>query len=298
MGSADCSEHSAAALSWFGRSRWLSESHAPTKGCGSSTIRLPPSPVKGSLPTGRTMAAMSTGTALVDWARYDAVLLDLDGVITPTAAVHEHAWAELFAPWGFTDEDYRTHVDGKPRYDGVRDFLASRDVVLPEGSPADPPGDGTICALGNRKNEVFNAILDRDGVAAYPGTLRLLEVLDGLAVPQAIVSSSKNARPVLAAAGLGDRFEHVVDGVTAVERSLPGKPDPAMFLHAAELLGVTPDRAVVVEDAASGVAAGAAGGFALVLGVDRGGNRAALLDNGADLVVDDLGETVSLGEAR
>ncbi|WP_436793190.1 HAD family hydrolase [Actinospongicola halichondriae] len=228
----------------------------------------------------------------MDWSRHRAVLFDLDGVITPTAAVHEHAWAELFAAWDFTADDYLTFIDGKPRYDGVRSFLASRDVVLPEGTPDDPPGDETVCAMGNRKNQVFNDVLERDGVEAYPGTVRVLDHLDGLGIPQAIVSSSKNARPVLRAAGLEGRFPHVVDGVTAVEEGLAGKPDPAMFLRGAELLGFDPSDVVVVEDASSGVAAGAAGGFALVLGVDRGGNREALLDSGADEVVDDLAETL------
>ena len=229
----------------------------------------------------------------VDWSRHRAVLFDLDGVITPTAAVHEHAWAELFAPWDFTADDYLTYVDGKPRYDGVRSFLAARGVTLPEGTPDDPPGDDTICAMGNRKNEVFNDILERDGVAPYPGTMQVLDHLDGLGVPQAIVSSSKNARPVLRAAGLEGRFPHVVDGLTAVEQGLAGKPDPAMFLHAAGLLGIAPADAVVVEDASSGVAAGAAGDFGFVLGVDRGGNRQALLDSGAHEVVDDLSETLA-----
>lgn len=229
----------------------------------------------------------------MDWGSHRAVLFDLDGVVTPTASVHERAWSELFARWGFTADDYLAHVDGKPRYDGVRDFLASRGVVLPDGDPSDPPGTDTVCALGNRKNALFNEILDRDGVDPYPGTLAVVELLDRLGVAQAIVSSSQNARPVLAAAGLTGRFPHVVDGITARDQNLEGKPAPAMFLHAAELVGAPPRTCVVVEDAVSGVAAGAAGGFALVLGVDRGGNRAALLANGADLVVDDLAETLS-----
>lgn len=246
-----------------------------------STIRPFGSPVKG-----RRVAA-------VDWSRHRAVLFDLDGVITPTASVHEHAWAELFAPWDFTADDYLTYVDGKPRYEGVRSFLSSRDVTLPDGTPDDAPGDDTICAMGNRKNEVFNAILERDGVTPYPGTMRVLDHLDVLGIAQAIVSSSKNARPVLRAAGLGGRFEHVVDGVTAVEEDLAGKPDPAMFRRGAELLGVDAADAVVVEDASSGVAAGAAGGFGYVLGVDRGGNRDALVAAGADEVVDALDETLA-----
>lgn len=229
----------------------------------------------------------------IDWTAFAGVLFDLDGVITPTAEVHEHAWAELFAAHDFTSEDYLRYVDGKPRYDGVRSFLSSRGVALPEGSPEDPPGDHTICAMGNRKNVLFNEIIERDGIVPYPGSIAVLDLLDDLGVPQAIVSSSKNARPVLAAAGLGDRFPVVVDGVTAVEEQLAGKPAPDMFLLAASLLGVEPIRTAVVEDAVSGVAAGRAGGFALVLGVDRGGNADALTASGAHLVVEDLGDTIA-----
>ncbi len=229
----------------------------------------------------------------VDWASFGAVLFDLDGVITPTAEIHERAWAALFEPWGFTPTDYLRYVDGKPRYDGVRSFLESREVDLPWGDPADPPGDGTICALGNRKNDMFNEVLARDGIAPYPGTEAVLELLDRHGVAQAIVSSSKNARTVLDAAGMRNRFPVVVDGVTAVSECLAGKPDPAMFHHAADRLGVAHDRCIVVEDATSGVAAGAAGGFAFVLGVDRGGNATALAEAGADLVVVDLGDTLT-----
>lgn len=230
--------------------------------------------------------------AQIDWTGFDGVLFDLDGVITPTADVHEHAWSELFADFGFTSADYLAYVDGKPRYDGVRSFLAARGIILPEGTPDDPPGDESVCAMGNRKDRLFNAIIERDGIEAYPGTLAVLEVLDRAGVPQAVVSSSKNARPVLEAAGMGDRFEYVVDGVTAVDERLPGKPAPDMFLRAADLLGVPPQRAAVVEDAVSGVEAGVAGGFTLVLGVDRGGNADALARAGAHLVVSDLSETL------
>ena len=229
---------------------------------------------------------------VVDWTGHEAVLFDLDGVITPTAEVHERAWARLFAEWDYTQADYLRHIDGKPRYDGVRSFLASRDVELPEGDPSDEPGDGSVCALGNRKNEIFNTILEQEGVTPYRGSLRLMELLDDLEVSQAIVSSSKNARPVLTAAGLGERFPYVVDGVVAAEEGLAGKPAPDMFVRGAELLGVEPSAAAVIEDATSGVAAGVAGGFALVVGVDRGGNRQALLDHGASLVVDDLDQLV------
>jgi beta-phosphoglucomutase family hydrolase len=233
----------------------------------------------------------------IGWAGFDAVLLDLDGVITPTAEVHERAWAELFADFDFTTDDYLRYVDGKPRYDGVRSFLESRGVELPEGDPSDPPGDDTVCAMGNRKNAVFNEIIERDGITPYPGTIRLLDLLDRHGVRQAVVSSSKNARTVLDAAGLGDRFDIVVDGVTATDEGITGKPAPDTFLRAAELLGAEPDRSAVVEDAVSGVAAGAAGGFALVLGVDRGGNAHALESNGAHIVVTDLAETLDADDA-
>lgn len=229
----------------------------------------------------------------LDWVGFGAVLFDLDGVITPTASVHEQAWGELFAPWDFTPQDYLTHVDGKPRYDGVRAFLAARGDHRPDGHPEDPPGDASVCALGNRKNELFNQILERDGVKPYPGTMAVIELLDRAGVAQAVVSSSRNAGPVLAAAGLAGRFPHVVDGVVAAELGLAGKPAPDTYWHGATLVGVAPARAVVVEDAASGVAAGAAGGFGLVVGVDRGGNRQALIDAGADLVVGDLSHTLA-----
>jgi len=235
---------------------------------------------------------MHDRSPLVDWVSFGAVLFDLDGVITPTAVTHEHAWAALFERWDFTASDYLTYVDGKPRYDGVQSFLQSRGVDLPWGDPSDQPGDDTVCAMGNRKNDMFNEVLARDGIAPYPGSMEVLDLLDAHDMPQAIVSSSKNARTVLAAAGLDDRFPVIVDGLTAAAEHLAGKPAPAMFHRATELLGVEPVRAVVVEDASSGVAAGAAGGFAMVLGIDRGGNRGALNQAGADLVVNDLAETL------
>lgn len=231
-------------------------------------------------------------TSPVAWASFGAVLFDLDGVLTPTAEIHERAWSELFAPWGYTADDYLTYIDGRPRYDGVQAFLASRDVALPWGDPTDPPGDTTVCALGNRKNDTFNAVLARDGIAPYPGSVAVLEVLAAAGVPAAVVSSSRNARAVLAAAGLTERLPVVVDGLTAVAEGLPGKPHPAMFQHAAGLLGVADAAAAVVEDAVSGVAAGAAGDFAFVLGVDRGGNSQALRAAGADLIVNDLADTL------
>ncbi len=236
--------------------------------------------------------APMTAGVIVDWESFGAVLFDLDGVVTPTAEIHERAWAELFAQWDFDGSDYLNYVDGRPRYEGVQTFLASRGVELPWGDASDPPGDDTICALGNRKDETFNTVLAREGIKPYPGTLRVMDVLDRAGVPSAIVSSSKNAGTVLRAAGIAERFVAVVDGLVAVEQHLAGKPAPAMFVHAAERLGVTPGDAVVVEDAISGVASGRAGEFALVVGVDRGGNREALVAAGADIVVDDLEETL------
>lgn len=225
-----------------------------------------------------------------DWVGVDGVLFDLDGVITPTAEIHERAWLDLFAPWDATNADYLAFIDGKPRYDGVRSFLASRGVTLPDGHPDDPPGDATVCALGNRKNEVFNDVLAREGIAVYPGSRRVLDELERRGVPAAIVSSSRNARRVLDAAGLGDRFPVVVDGAVAAREHIAGKPAPDMFLTAAARLGVEPTRAIVVEDAVSGVAAGAAGGFAAVIGVDRGAGAATLTAHGATLVVGDLAD--------
>lgn len=228
----------------------------------------------------------------LNWTKFAAVLFDLDGVVTPTAEVHERAWTELFADYGFTSDDYLTYVDGKPRYAGVQSFLRSRGVDLPWGDPTDPPGGETVCAMGNRKNATFNTVLDRDGIAPYPGTLDVLALLDAHGIRQAIVSSSRNARKVLDVAGLTPRFPVVVDGTTAAAEGLAGKPEPDTFLRAAELVGVDPAAAVVVEDASSGVAAGAAGGFGLVLGVDRGENLLSLLAAGADVVVEDLADTI------
>ncbi|MGT2425859.1 HAD family hydrolase [Amnibacterium kyonggiense] len=227
-----------------------------------------------------------------------AVLFDLDGVITPTAEVHMRAWAtmftELFTARGvqppYSDADYFEHLDGRPRYDGVASLLASRGIAVPRGEPGDPDDADTVCGIGNRKNAVFSTLLESEGIAAYPGSLAVLDRLGRTGVPVAIVSSSKNAVPVLDAAGLGDRFPVVVDGVVAQDEGLPGKPDPAIFLEGARRLQVDPANAVVVEDATSGVAAGAAGRFGLVVGVDRGAGPTALRDAGADVVVGDLAD--------
>lgn len=229
----------------------------------------------------------------VNWTDHDAVLLDLDGVITPTAEVHMRAWADMFNAFlgsydgaatdrsPYTEADYFAHVDGKPRYDGVRDFLTSRGIELSEER---------VRELGDRKNDAFNAVLSRDGVEAYPGSVALLDHLRELGMPLGVVSSSANAPAVLEAAGLADRFGTVVSGAVATELGLPGKPEPDTFVHAARELGADVARSVVFEDAVSGVRAGAAGGFALVVGVDRGAGVETLTGAGADLVVADLAE--------
>jgi beta-phosphoglucomutase family hydrolase len=241
----------------------------------------------------------------LDWGIVDAVLFDLDGVITPTAEVHMHAWAEMFGEYlagkdvaGYTEQDYFDHVDGKPRYDGVAALLASRGLDVPWGDPADPPDAATVCGLGNRKNLLFGQVLARDGVQAYPGSLALVDALDDRGTRMAIVSSSANAPDVLRAAGLLGRFATVVDGAVARRHGLPGKPRPDTYEFAADTLGVAHRRAVVVEDAVSGVEAGAAGDFALVVGVDRGAGAQTLLAHGADVVVEDLAELVPATRSR
>jgi beta-phosphoglucomutase family hydrolase len=234
-------------------------------------------------------------------AGFRAALFDLDGVVTPTADVHMAAWRSMFTAYfeehgvtpSYTDADYFAHVDGKPRYDGVRACLASRGVVLPEGLPDDDPAAPTICGLGNAKNAAFAAILREDGVTAYPASVELMDHLESVGAAMAIVSSSRNAADVLAAAGLADRFEVVVDGVEAMHRGLLGKPSPETYLYAAARLGIAASSCVVVEDAISGVAAGAAGDFGLVVGVDRGAGATELAEAGADIVVSDLAELVA-----
>jgi beta-phosphoglucomutase family hydrolase len=242
----------------------------------------------------------------IDWGTIDAVLFDLDGVLTPTAEIHERAWKSMFdsylasraggGSWQpFRHDDYLAYVDGKRRVDGVRSFLASRGIELPEGTVDDAPGSDTVNGLGNAKNDAFQQVLRRDGIAPYHGAVRLLDALADRGIATGVVSSSRNAAEVLVAAGLGDRFEVVVDGNVAAAHNLPGKPAPDTFLFAAEQIGAPPARTAVVEDAISGVAAGRAGGFALVIGVDQGAGHAALTEHGADVVVDDLGELLTDG---
>ena len=233
-----------------------------------------------------------------------ACLFDLDGVLTDTASVHNAAWKQTFddylreraehtgEPFVAFDSgaDYISYVDGKKREDGVRSFLASRGITLPEGSLEDAPGVGSVHGIGNRKNELLLRRIDSDGVRVYEGSRRYLTAAREAGLRCAVVSSSANTESVLAVTGLAPLIDLRVDGVTARERSLPGKPAPDTFLAAAVDLGVDPDRAVVFEDALAGVAAGRAGGFALVVGVDRVGQAAALRESGADVVVADLAE--------
>jgi len=255
-----------------------------------------------------TTEADAPGPGALDWSGLEAVLFDLDGVLTDTAALHVRAWKEVFddflATWSKSGDrgpqppfdpqgDYHRYVDGKPRYDGVRDFLASRGIQLPEGDPSVAPGDGSVQALGNRKNRRVNELFETEGVYAFPGSLAFLDAVEAAGLKTAVVTSSANGDTVLAAAGLGDRMPVRVDGKVAGELGLPGKPLPDTFLEAARRLGVPAARAVVVEDALAGVEAGRRGGFGAVVGVARGTPPEALRGAGASVVVSDLGELVA-----
>ncbi|MEK6310737.1 MAG: HAD-IA family hydrolase [Curtobacterium sp.] len=228
-----------------------------------------------------------------------ALLFDLDGVLTPTAEVHMRAWSRLFTPYldahgvaPYTEQDYFDHIDGKPRYDGVRSLLASRGIDLPEGTPDDAPSADTVCGLGNRKNAEFTAELDEHGVEPYPGSHRFLVAAIDAGYSVAVVSSSANAVSVLRTAGILERFPVIVDGLVARQDALEGKPAPDTYLDAASRFGLTAAECVVVEVATSGVEAGRNGGFGLVIGVDRGAGADALRAHGADVVVEDLADLV------
>jgi beta-phosphoglucomutase family hydrolase len=232
-----------------------------------------------------------------------ACLFDLDGVLTQTARQHAAAWKEMFdaflraraaeagTPFApFDPADYDEYVDGKPRYDGVRSFLASRGIQLPDGDPSDPPTADTIAGLGNRKNELVLSIMREQGVEPYEGSVRYVHAVREAGMGRAVVSASANCRDVLIAAGIEDLFDVRVDAVVAEREHLSGKPAPDTFLAAARALGVEPAQATVFEDALAGVAAGRAGGFGFVVGVDRVGQAEALSKHGADVVVSDLAE--------
>jgi beta-phosphoglucomutase family hydrolase len=231
-----------------------------------------------------------------------ACLFDLDGVLTQTARVHSAAWKQMFDDYlrgrarrtdeAFTPFDpireYDQYVDGKPRYDGVRAFLASRGVRLAEGEQSDTPDMETIHGLGNRKNEIVLRLIREQGVQPYEGSVHYVKAVQAAGLRRAVVSSSTNCRDVLIAAGIQDLFEEVIDGVVAEREHLQGKPAPDTFLAGARALGVEPAEAIVFEDALAGVEAGRAGRFGFVVGVDRVGQAEALRAHGADLVVDDL----------
>lgn len=231
-------------------------------------------------------------------------LFDLDGVLTQTAKVHAAAWQEMFDDFlrqraertgepfvPFDPEaDYDKYVDGKPRDDGTRSFLKAREIDLPEGSDSDPPGTPTIAGLSSLKNQIVLRKIADGGVQVYPGSIRYLHAVGEAGLRRAVVTSSANAASVLAAAGISDQFDAVVDGVVAKREGLPGKPAPDIYLHAARELGIAPGEGVVYEDALAGVAAGKAGHFGYVVGVDRVGQADALREAGADVVVKDLAE--------
>ena len=239
--------------------------------------------------------------------RFDAVLFDMDGVLTSTAEIHSNSWKTMFddflrhraaerkEPFQPFDiqTDYKRYVDGKLRYEGVRSFLASRNIALAEGAPEDPPTVETVCGLGNRKDEMVKAAIAQGNVESYPDSVALVRRLREQGIRTAVVSASNNCEDVLRVAGILDLFEVRVDGVVASTLGLPGKPAPDTFLKAARMLGVSPARAVVVEDAIAGVRAGRAGGFGLVVGVDREGSGDALRTEGADVVVTDLAELLN-----
>jgi beta-phosphoglucomutase family hydrolase len=240
-------------------------------------------------------------------AHVRACLFDLDGVLTKTATVHAAAWKQMFDAYlreraERTGEefvpfdqsaDYGEYVDGKPRYDGVRSFLESRGIELPEGDAGDPPDAETVCGLGNRKNELVLKIIHDDGVEPYEGSVRYLQAARDAGMRIAVVSSSTNCRDVLVAAGIERFFDVRIDGVVAARDRLEGKPAPDTFLAAARELGSGPDEAAVYEDALAGVAAGRAGHFAAVVGVDRVGHGPALAEHGATVVVEDLAELLA-----
>jgi beta-phosphoglucomutase family hydrolase len=249
----------------------------------------------------------TTTTQRLDLTAYEAVLCDLDGVITRTAVLHAAAWKQLFdeqlkklaSRTGVSvqafdaEQDYRLYVDGKSRYDGVRDFLASRRLTLPSGRPDDGPDQDTIYGMGNKKDRYFEAALGNSGVVTYPGTVRFLEIAKAAGLRTAVVSSSHHCREIIEKAGLTPLFDTRIDGHEIDRLHLPGKPAPDAFLEAARRLAVPPGRAIVIEDAQAGVQAGQAGGFGVVIGVDRGNRADVLRRSGADIVVADLAELLT-----
>ena len=249
---------------------------------------------------------------VIDWGEFDAVLFDLDGVLTATAQVHAGCWKRVFDEYllkaGVSDahasrpfelpQDYRQYVDGKPRYDGVRSFLSSRGVWLPDGTPVDLPIAETICGLGNRKSLLFTEAIQVEGVEIYPDAVVLARYLRKRDIKLGVVSSSRHCESILSAAGLQDYFSIRVDGVVAEKVGLTGKPSPETFVYAARKLGVDPASSAVVEDALVGVRAAKQGGFGLVVGIDRTEGQIDLAKSGADLVVTDLEKTLGIDNNR
>ncbi len=250
--------------------------------------------------------------AVISPKEHQAVIFDLDGVITKTASVHAQAWKTMFdqflQEWSQThqqpfvpfdkDADYLGYVDGKPRLEGIQSFLESREIHLPLGSPEDPLDAHTVWALGNKKNAMFVNVLNENGVEVYQSTINLIREIRRLGIKTALISSSKNCTPIIEKVGARDLFDAKIDGVDALDRKIKGKPSPDIFLQAAKDLGVSPEHAVVIEDAISGVQAGRDGGFSEVIGVDRADQADALLENGADVVVKDLEEVSILNNAE
>ena len=232
----------------------------------------------------------------------DALIFDLDGVLTQTRKTHKKAWKEMFNHFfekqkdsygkqsSMTENDYQQYIDGKPRYQGVESFLNSREIELPWGDTDDPPGMETICALGNMKNKLFNEVLEREGAEVYEDAVEKLKNWRQQGMKTAVVSSSKNCKKIIEVAGIDDMFDTRVDGLVSEEIGLKGKPDPDIFTEAARRLNARPENSVVFEDAISGVQAGQNGYFGLVVGVNRFNNKEALLENGADITIDNFNE--------
>lgn len=239
-----------------------------------------------------------------DKTSFGAAILDMDGVITKTAVIHAKAWKQMFDEFLERIEgadskpldinkDYHLYIDGIPRHDGIRSFLGSRNISLPDGKPEDPPEADTVFGLGKRKNSIFLSVLEKEGVEVYDDALEVMRIWKKNSIRLAVISSSRNCRHIIDKAGLSDFFDARVDGETLIKENLKGKPEPDMFLRACDLLGLTAGRSIVIEDAISGVEAGIKGNFGLVVGVARNKARELLENAGADVVVDKLTDLVN-----
>jgi beta-phosphoglucomutase-like phosphatase (HAD superfamily) len=260
-------------------------------------------PIASRRPLEATSGGASSGNGGSPLA-FSAAIFDMDGVVTNTTAAHSHAWKQTFDDflkhWAanhdeqfieFSRGDYLGFVDGRPRYSGVETFLKSRGIDLPRGAPIDRPGFGTVCALGNSKNVIFNQIIEREGVSTFDSSVSLAREMARRGIRIGLATSSYNSEEILGRTGMPRLFDAIVDGVESARRGLKGKPEPDIFSAAAADLGVANAQAIVIEDAVSGVQAGTKGGFALVIGIAREGNARELRESGADIVVQDLSET-------